>query len=324
MTPAFSIIFFTTASGAGYGLLFVLALLVIATALPVSFVLTALGLALGLVSVGLVASTFHLGHPERAWRALTQWRSSWLSREGVLALACYAPAFGLGAAIALGWPHGIAVISALALGALAAATVYSTAMIYASLKTIAAWHDRRVPAAYLLLGAMSGALLARFLLAAFDLPPHGLPWIAVALIAAAARVKRDYWRAQAMQAPTSDLGSATGLDRFGRPRVLQPAHTERNFLLKEFGFEVGRRHAARLRRLAFALAFAAPLALSLLGALPAFALAASAGAVLSAALGLVLERWLFFAEARHTVMLYYGAELAPARPLAPFKGTRHG
>ena len=323
MTPAFSIIFFTTASGAGYGLLFVLAVLFLVLPLSVGFVEVALGLALGLVSFGLVSSTFHLGHPERAWRALTQWRSSWLSREGVLALACYVPALGLAAGLLLGAPGSLLAVCALAMAVLGAATVYCTSMIYASLKTIAAWHDRRVPAIYLLLAAMSGVLLARALLAAFDMPPHGLPWVAVVLIVAAAWLKLDYWRAQAAHVPASDLGSATGLGTLGRPRVLQPAHTERNFLLKEFGFEVARRHAERLRRLAVGLAFGAPALLSALGAVPHLGLAASIAAVLSAAFGLVLERWLFFAEARHTVMLYYGAELAPTRPIAT-RGESHG
>ena len=319
MTPAFSIIFFTTASGAGYGLLFVLSALVLDATLPPVFVVTALGLALALVSAGLVSSTFHLGHPERAWRALTQWRSSWLSREGVAAVACYVPALSLGAGVALDAPRAFVVAAALATGALAAATVYCTSMIYASLRTIAAWHDRRVPSIYLLLGAMSGLLLARFLLAAFALPAHGLPWITLAIVIAAAQVKLAYWRAQAGSTPETDLGTATGLDRLGRPRVLQPAHTERNFLLKEFGFEVGRRHAARLRRLAITFAFGLPLVLSALAVLPALALPAAAGAVLAAALGLVLERWLFFAEARHTVMSYYGAASAPSQS-APIPG----
>ena len=95
MHPAYSVILFTTASGAGYGLLFVLGLsAVFGFDLPQSpgFALTALGLALGLISLGLLSSTFHLGHPERAWRAFSQWRSSWLSREGVAAVVTYVPA----------------------------------------------------------------------------------------------------------------------------------------------------------------------------------------------------------------------------------------
>jgi DMSO reductase anchor subunit len=99
--PAISVIFFTTASGAGYGLLAVLGIAAPAGLLPTQswLGLSGLGLALALISAGLLSSTFHLGHPERAWRAVSQWRSSWLSREGVVALATYVPA-GL---FAIGW-----------------------------------------------------------------------------------------------------------------------------------------------------------------------------------------------------------------------------
>ncbi|MBT4940732.1 MAG: dimethyl sulfoxide reductase anchor subunit, partial [Rhodospirillaceae bacterium] len=101
MHPAYSVIFFTAASGAGYGLLGLMGVLNAGGYLPSDkwFGLTGFFLALGLITFGLLASTFHLGHPERAWRALTQWRSSWLSREGVLAVLTYVPA-GL---FAIGW-----------------------------------------------------------------------------------------------------------------------------------------------------------------------------------------------------------------------------
>ena len=101
MHPAYSIIFFTTASGAGYGMLALLGLLTVSGALPAERWLGLAGfiLGLGLVTFGLLSSTFHLGHPERAWRAFSQWRSSWLSREGVLAVATYVPVL----AFAFGW-----------------------------------------------------------------------------------------------------------------------------------------------------------------------------------------------------------------------------
>ena len=100
MHPAYSVILVTTASGAGYGLLVWLGVLSAIDALPADrwFGFAGLALSLGLISVGLLASTFHLGHPERAWRAFLQWRSSWLSREGAAAVATYVPAglFGIG------------------------------------------------------------------------------------------------------------------------------------------------------------------------------------------------------------------------------------
>ena len=93
MHPAYSVILFTTASGAGYGLLALLGLVGFnhGPASSLIFGLTAMVIALGLITIGLLSSTFHLGHPERAWRAFSQWRSSWLSREGVAAVLTYLP-----------------------------------------------------------------------------------------------------------------------------------------------------------------------------------------------------------------------------------------
>jgi ferredoxin len=103
MHPAYSVIFFTTASGAGYGLWFWLGLRIAAEGLPDPAWPGVATLVLGgvLVSLGLLSSTFHLGHPERAWRAFSQWRSSWLSREGVAAVATYLPAGALFLALVL-------------------------------------------------------------------------------------------------------------------------------------------------------------------------------------------------------------------------------
>ena len=89
MLPAYSVILFTTSAGAGYGLLFLLAIVMPRGSVPLdtSFAVVSMGLALVLITIGLLSSTFHLGHPERAWRAMSQWRSSWLSREGVAAVS---------------------------------------------------------------------------------------------------------------------------------------------------------------------------------------------------------------------------------------------
>jgi hypothetical protein len=94
MNPAYSVILFTTASGAGYGLLALLGFVGFNHGPASSFIfgLVAIVIALGLITIGLLSSTFHLGHPERAWRAFSQWRSSWLSREGVAAVVTYGPA----------------------------------------------------------------------------------------------------------------------------------------------------------------------------------------------------------------------------------------
>src|ERR687886_1637352 len=139
MHPALSIIFFTTASGAGYGLLALCGALAALGLAPQErgLAAAACGLALALVSGGLLASMLHLGRPERAWRAFSQWRSSWLSREGVAAIATFVPA-GLFALLWAGFGStGPATsIAGLLAAAGAIVTVVCTAMIYRSLKPI--------------------------------------------------------------------------------------------------------------------------------------------------------------------------------------------
>ena len=93
-------------------------------------------------------------------------------------------------------------------------------------------------------------------------------------------------------------------------RALEPPHTQPNFVMREMGYRVARKHAERLRRLALLLAFAAAVAMLLLSQVPRLAVLGSLLAALSMAVGLLIERWLFFAEAEHVSMLYYGADVA--------------
>jgi len=322
MRPAYSIIFFTVFSGAGYGLLFILAVAGLAGVLPAhaGLAVLALALALSLTTLGLLASMGHLGHPERMWRAFSQVRSSWLSREAVLAIATY-PAAG---AFAIGWlfsadaAHGRAhldswaLVAAAALAALCALTVVATAMIYASLKPVRQWNTAWVPVGYGLLGAMTGAA---WLFALGRLFGTGGPWmagLAGALVLVALLAKLGYWRAADRAKSPTTPETATGLGVHGTVRLLDPPHTEENFLQREMGFSVARKHARRLREVAVGAGFAAPLGLialgEILGGWPG-ALAAVLAALLATA-GVLIERWLFFAEASHTVTLYYGAREA--------------
>ncbi|ALJ38897.1 dimethyl sulfoxide reductase anchor subunit [Azospirillum brasilense] len=311
MHPAFSIIFFTSAAGAGYGLLALLGLLAPFGLLPASplFSLAALALALGLVVAGLLSSLAHLGRPERAWRALSQWRSSWLSREGVAAVATFLPA----GVFAIAWfflGGGVAGVAGWITAAMAAVTVYCTAMIYASLKPIRQWANPWVPRTYLALSLMTGALLLNALLGVAGQAAGWSSLLALASVALAWAAKEGHWRHCATARPISTAETATGLGHIGRVRLLDAPHSEDNYLLKEMGFRVGRRHAIRLRLITRLAAFALPAALSL-GALFAGPGALSGTLALlaaaAAALGVIAERWLFFAEAKHTVTLFYGA-----------------
>lgn len=310
MHPAYSVIFFTTATGAGYGLLASLGLSAGFGLIEPSFWfrIVGLGLALALISAGLLSSTAHLGRPERAWRALSQWRSSWLSREGVAALFTYLP--GL-IALALAWQQNHGPVSraiGLLLCASSVLTVACTAMIYASLPPIAAWRERAVLPAYVAYAMLGGVLWATAVgaLAGAGTTVLGLA-NAMLLVLVAAGLKLDYWhRIDRLAAPT--IATAVGLPQIGEVRNFERPHTEANYLMKEMGFVLARRHGTRLRVIALVAGLGMP-ALLLLGATAAggrLSIAMLLAAALLFQLGALVERWLFFAQARHSVASYYG------------------
>jgi DMSO reductase anchor subunit len=305
--PAPSIIIFTTLSGLGYGLAAVLGLGLLDPSL--TFTRIAYVLALLLISVGLLSSTLHLGNPQRAWRALSQWRSSWLSREGVMALATFPPLLWTAfASIVDGrYPAFAGVLGAV----LAGVTVYCTSMIYASLKSVQAWHTALTPACYLLFAASGGFLLGAFFAAAGGGPLQLLLMMALAASTAAWAAKIAWRRNMDRARPLSTPESATGLGTIGRVRLFERPHMTENYLTREMGFRVARKHASKLRLLSLILGGVVPavLVLLLLSAGARSGLAASlmlALAVMSHVAGMLAERWLFFAEARHAVMNYYG------------------
>jgi DMSO reductase anchor subunit len=314
MHPALSVIFFTVMSGMGYGLLFWAAVGALAGAASRPL-LAAVALGLVAATAGLLSSLGHLGKPGRAWRAFSQWRTSWLSREGVLAVATYVPAALLGLALlpgqlsssAQGEPVALGaggVIAAIALAALSIATVACTAMIYASLRPIPAWRHRLVLPGYLLFALLTGGLATATLHAALGATPHAAALPALAGIVIAVLLKRRYWRA--LDAPLA-LQRADAVGMPGREvRVFERPHTEGNFVTREMVFVLARRHSSRLRRIALVLLAVVPALCLLPLALPqvdgALPLASASVSVLA---GAFVERWLFFAEARHLVSLYY-------------------
>ena len=306
MHPAYSVIFFTVLSGAGFGLL---ALLCAAPILGLdatgSFGLLGFACGLGLSAIGLMLSMLHLRRPERAWRALSQWRSSWLSREGVLALAALAVAC-LHAAFTL-FLGQYWLISAFCAFALALGTVYATGMIYAQLRTVVRWHTNWTPICYLGFSVSGGALL--FAAGSSLSSSAETTDIAVAFalfsLAAAWGVKLFWWNRGDSAKPLSTPESATGLGRIGQVRLLESPHSGESYLTKEMGYRIARKHALKLRILATVSGFAIPAALGL-----ASFVAPGAPVWLSAALvfnfaGTLTERWLFFAESEHALKAYY-------------------
>ena len=306
MHPAFSVIFFTTFSGAGYGLWFWLGVLAVADALPSRLVsLSILALGFVLVSVGLLSSLLHLGQPQRAWRAFSQWRSSWLSREGVVSVLCYLPAFSLAAAVWFGFDARVAGGLLLMLSLL---TVACTAMIYASLKPIPAWRHPLVLPVYLLFSVFTGGLLLSAIASiGRDAPAQWSALAAMLLAAVLWRLKHHVWRSIDRGVLPASRNSALGLPDTRQVMVFERPHTEASYLTREMGYVLARKHARKLRAVAVLLFALLPALCALpvwffvgINAAPWFLLAA-----VSAMAGALVERWLFFAEARHVVTLYY-------------------
>jgi DMSO reductase anchor subunit len=165
-------------------------------------------------------------------------------------------------------------------------------MIYTQIKAVPRWHHWLTPVMFVTFALAGGALLS------------GRVWAPVLLFLVGA-VLLALWRVGdgAFARAGQTLGTATGLDRLGVPSVLDPAHTAGNYLKREMIFAVGRKHAAKLRKIALALASVLP-ALLLLFPLGLWGIAVAAVLHL---IGALAARWLFFAEAEHVVGLYYGA-----------------
>jgi DMSO reductase anchor subunit len=289
MHPAPSLIAFTVLSGLGFGLLAFLGI-----GLPDVTGWTAFAffsIAYVLAGAGLASSTFHLGHPERAFKAFSQWRSSWLSREAWLAAITLAvnALYGAGLVfldtriVVLGW-----------LGAaLALATVAATAMIYAQLKTVPRWHHWSTPALFLAYAISGGSLLA----AQVQLAPF--------LMVLTGAFQLWVWQSGDLRLRRSgtDIASATGLGARGTVRAFEPPHTGTNYLLTEMVHVVARKHSFKLRMIAFALSTILPWILLFL---LSFSHVMAAVALLVHVAGVACARWLFYAEAEHVVGFYYG------------------
>ncbi len=347
MRPTFSIIFFTVLSGTGYGLLFLLGagLLALwphytAPGAPDKNGITLTlytyprvidyGLLIGalLISVGLFASLAHLGQPQRAWRALSQWRSSWLSREGVAALTSYVPLLSLVAIFWLPWlspstgaDSFVWSVGTLArpLGAVLAIcailTVYCTSGIYTSLKTIHAWHNAYVLPGYLFFSLLGGAAVFWMLHVLSgnlsDPTLRATPFLIICLALICSVLKLAYWRFIDTTRHPATAESATGLGRLGQVRSVEAPHTEENYLTREMGFALARKHSAKLRGIALILFGAVPILFAIIASMwPALDWVGACFALAGVIAGTFVERWLFFAEARHVVMLYYGAARA--------------
>lgn len=322
MHPAFSVIFLTTLIGIGQGLFLALytgQLYALAELLPaqdsVSFY--ALGSLLALVFLigGLLASFFHLGHPERAWRAATMWRTSWLSREVIVLPVFMGLVFLYAVVHFFGWTQPLFVVAdslavdlSLIIGFMASFVAFAlyvcTAMIYASLKFLKEWHTPLTVFNYTFLGLASGFMLA----AAFSAYKgvHLVTFFAVwavifTIIAGIGRVAS--LRRNKQLRPKIDLTSAIGV-RHQTMAQLTQGFIGGSFNTREFFHHKSALFVNSTRRVFLWLVFVVPVVLIV----TAYFLASEVLPMVAFVIqyvGLIAERWYFFAEAKHPQNLYY-------------------
>jgi DMSO reductase anchor subunit len=302
MRPAWSVVFLTTLIGAGQGLFAAaFAAELLGADRRQFFTAAALG-SVVLSSLGLFASFFHLGRPERAWRSAAMWRTSWLSREVIALPAFLALAAAWGIGHWMGWRHTV-LVGALGLGA-CLALFFCTAMIYACVRFLQEWASAYTPFNFLLMGCASGATLAAALAAAFA-PGLAATYASAAIVLATAAlaVRLASLARNARLRPRSTLQSAIGV-RGPVVRQVSQGFTAGAFNTHEFFHG---RSFATMRALRFTfplLAFVVPAVLLGAGiATGSIGLLATACAVQYA--GLLMERWYFLADARHPQNLYY-------------------
>lgn len=324
MKPAFSVIFLTTLIGAAQGLflaLFTAQSYALFNLLPAqssqSFYANGAVVVFTLSALGLLSSFFHLGRPERAWRSAAMWRTSWLSREVIVLPAFMGVVFLYGLAHFTGWkptvatlPYGIVIDVTLVLGVvgtvLAFALFLCTAMIYACLPFLREWHSPLTVINYTLLGSASGFTLAAAFAAtnAPALAPFYAIWaLIITLLAFASRgaslLRNDRLR------PKSTTQTAIGIKH---PRIVQKStgFMGGSFNTREFFHGKSQANLRVVKWVFLTTVFVLPallLAAALWGASPrtlslAFAMQS---------LGLLAERWFFFAQANHPQNLYYQA-----------------
>ena len=302
MKPALSVIFFTVSSGAGLGLLIwllIASLMAVHIRMDATTFYKGAAIAAALITAGLVSSTLHLANRKNAIYALTRIRTSWLAREGLLALVLYP----LAALHLYALQSGLPQVTPFTLGLLIAdaiAVLYCTGMIYGCLKTIPRWNTWMTPVKYVLFGLMSGAVLLPAVLSLRppEVGPIGKPMVAILLLAAGLVLYLTYLLKHPRKQHT--INDALGFQQ-GKVRLLDVGHSHGTFLTNEFGFSVAREKARLLRWVAIFCAFIVPL---LLCYFTKWFWAASVICMV----GLLVERWLFFAEAEHVVRLYHGQQ----------------
>lgn len=315
MHPAFSVIFFTVTSGAGYGLIALLGLfqfLHLGIFLDKNTFFISAGIAFSLFTMGLISSTFHLANPKNAWRAFMRFRTSWLAREGLLAILFYPFLFLYLYLTYINYQIDNFILMqtySFTIFIFAVVIIYCTGMIYACLKTIPQWNTFWTPVNYISIGIFLGSLIFFFILDFYnyEVEPYKF-YLLLAIIFSFSMKLIYYFR---IREPRHNIGQATNAAiklKSTNVRLLDVGHTGSTFLTDEFGYKVAKRKLFKIKLFAIIIGFLIPFLLVYVHSFVYENLIFCFMAIFLAFIGMVAERWLFFAQAKHVVNLYHGSQ----------------
>ena len=289
MHPAPSIILFTVLSGFGFGLISIIGLLQFLSVISMFDLIIYSIIGVIFATVGLVSSFFHLANKKNAIKSLSQWQTSWLSREAIASIFCLLVVFGniIWAVSQNNYIREVGV----ALIFLSLFTIFTTSMIYAQLKTVPSWNNALTPAIFVCAALTGGAILLT-------------DYASLVLLLVFGTLQISFWYIadRGFQDKETSVGTALGYNKNEEIRPFDVAHTNRNYLLNEMVYKVARKHSVKIRYISFFMAFVFPMSLILI--FPNN-FSVSVSAITIHLIGIYFSRWLFFAEAKHSVSFYY-------------------
>ena len=289
MHPAPSIILFTVLSGFGFGLISIVGLLQFLNQISTVDIVIFSAIGLFFSIIGLISSFFHLANKKNAIKSMSQWQTSWLSREAISSIFCLSIVVGN-----IGWvfiqnrySNEVGIILFL----LSLFTIFTTSMIYAQLKTVPSWNNMLTPALFIFTALAGGSILL-------------LDYASLVLLLIFGVLQVLFWYIadQSFIYKETSVGTALGFSKNEDIRAFDVAHTNRNYLLNEMVYKVGRKHSIKLRYISFFMAFVFPMSLILI--FPG-EFGVSILVIFLHLIGVYFSRWLFFAEAKHSVSFYY-------------------
>ena len=289
MHPAPSIILFTVLSGFGFGLISIVGLLQFLNQISTVDIVIFSVIGLFFSIIGLISSFFHLANKKNAIKSMSQWQTSWLSREAISSIFCLSIVVGN-----IGWVfvqnlyiNEVGIV----LFFLSLFTIFTTSMIYAQLKTVPSWNNILTPALFIFAALAGGSILLM-----------DFASLVLLLIFGVLQVLFWYTADQSFIYKETSVGTALGFSKNEDIRSFDLAHTSRNYLLNEMVYKVARKHSVKIRYISFFTAFVFPMSLILI--FPDN-FNVSVSAITIHLIGIYLSRWLFFAEAKHSVSFYY-------------------